>query len=92
MRRRIDGSNRKCWPSRLLACRPAARSRLLGRPAGSDPDVDEGVPAQVAQVAAGLALELLLLERLAHRLAVAAPAAACRALVADLEDVHAGRR
>ena len=69
----------------------AQAGRAAVAPAGgSDPDVDERVPAQVAQVAAGLALELLLLDALADRVAVAAPAAACCALVADQEDVHAG--
>ena len=73
IRRRIDGSNRKCWPSRLSARSPWARSCRLSLPppaSGSEPDVDERVPAQVAQVAAGLPLDLLLLDRCRTAVAV----------------------
>ena len=75
------GSNRKCWPSRLSARGPGGSCRLScrPRPAASEPDVDEGVPAQVAQIAAGLPLDLLLLEPLPDRCRGRSvpPAAAC---------------
>ena len=82
-----------CWPEpeaaqlgAQLGPGPRSSAGAVGR---SEPDVDKGVAAQAAQVAAGLPLDLLLLDGLADLLADRGPPAAAGSLVAHLEDVHA---